>query len=64
LEAGGAYETKANSLELLVVTDGGVLINNSLVLKRGEAVAVMARENYHIQASGHCTLFKAFVPNE
>jgi mannose-6-phosphate isomerase len=64
LPAGSDYETKANSLELLVVTEGGILVNNSLVLKRGEAMAVMAGETYHIQASGHCTLFKAFVPNE
>lgn len=64
LPAGGAYENKAGSLEILVVTEGGILINNSLVLKRGEAAAVLAGENYHIQASGHCMVFKAFVPNE
>lgn len=62
LAAGGGYENRANSLEILVVTGGGILINNSLVLKTGEAAAVLAGEDYHIRASGHCVLFKAFVP--
>jgi mannose-6-phosphate isomerase len=51
------------SLEIWIVTEGGALINNSLVLKKGEAVAVFAGASYTIQASGNCTLYKAFVPN-
>ncbi len=57
-----AYSSKSYSLELMIVTEGGVLINNKLVLKRGEAVAIPAGESYTMQASGNCTLFKAFVP--
>lgn len=62
LESDHAYETKSDSLEILVVTEGGALINNSMVVKRGEAVAIFADAKYTIHASGHCTIFKAFVP--
>ena len=34
----------------------------SLVLKRGEAVAMLPGAEYTIYASGPCTIFKAFVP--
>jgi mannose-6-phosphate isomerase len=37
-------------------------VNNSLVLKRGEAMIVLPGAQYQIAASGNCTLFKAFVP--
>ena len=57
-----SYSNKAYSLEIIMVTDGGALINNTLVLKRGEAVAILPGEDYTILASGDCTLFKAFVP--
>lgn len=57
-----AYSSKASSLEIWVVTEGGAVVNNSLALKRGESFAVFADESYTIEASGHCTLFKAFVP--
>ncbi|MBV9986317.1 MAG: mannose-6-phosphate isomerase, class I [Chitinophagaceae bacterium] len=62
LTSGTAYSNTAASFEILVVTEGGAVINNSMVLKRGEAVAVLAGGEYTIQASGHSTLFKAFVP--
>ena len=62
LSATVSYKNKASSFEIFVVTEGGALINNTLVLKRGEAVAVFAGESYILQASGNCTLFKAFVP--
>lgn len=57
-----AYSSKASSLEIWVVTEGGAVVNNSLALKRGESFAVFADESYTIESSGHCTLFKAFVP--
>lgn len=57
-----AYSGESGSLEIMVVTEGGALINNSLVLKRGEAVAIFAGASYTIEASGNCTLFRAFVP--
>ncbi len=57
-----SYSGTARSLEIMIVMEGGAFINNTLVLKKGEAVAIFAGENYTIEASGHCTLFKAFVP--
>ncbi len=62
LSATVSYTNQASSLEIWIVTDGGALVNNTLVLKRGEAFAALAGESYTIQASGNCTLFKAFVP--
>lgn len=56
------YSAVASSLEIILVTDGGALVNNTIVLKRGEAIAVFAGREYNIQASGNCTLFRAFVP--
>jgi mannose-6-phosphate isomerase len=63
LSASVSYTSTAGSLEIWIVIEGGVLINNSLVLKKGEAVAVFAGASYTIEASGNCTLYKAFVPN-
>jgi mannose-6-phosphate isomerase len=63
LSASLSYTQQADSLEIWVVTEGGALINNALVLKKGEAFAVLAGASYRIQASGQCTLFKAFVPH-
>jgi mannose-6-phosphate isomerase len=62
LEAGISYSGHAGSLEILIVTEGGAIINNTLVLKHGEAAAVFAGEAYQIQASGHAVLFRAYVP--
>ncbi|MCK9403578.1 MAG: mannose-6-phosphate isomerase, class I [Chitinophagaceae bacterium] len=62
LTANLAYTTTTTSLEILLVTEGGAVVNNSIVLKRGEAVAVFAGETYTLQASGDTVLFKAFVP--
>lgn len=62
LSASLSYEKTAGSLEIWIVMEGGALVNHSLVLKRGEAMAVFAGATYTIRASGNCTLFKAFVP--
>ena len=59
-----SYSNRAASLEIIIVTEGGVLINNTLVLKRGEAAAILPGKDYLIEASGDCTLFKAFVPGD
>lgn len=56
------YSNTAKSLEIMIVTAGGMLINNSLVFKRGEVVAMLPGAQYELIASGNCTLFKAFVP--
>lgn len=62
LTAGSEYEAVAESLEIMLVTEGGALVNNSVVLKRGEVVAILPGAEYQVYASGNCTLFKAFVP--
>ncbi|MEN9684418.1 MAG: mannose-6-phosphate isomerase, class [Bacteroidota bacterium] len=62
LQPGMSYQNIAASLEILIVTEGGALVNNAIVLKRGEALAVFANRQYSLQSSGNCTLFKAFVP--
>ncbi|MDB5210445.1 MAG: manA [Sediminibacterium sp.] len=63
LSASVSYTKTAGSLEIWIVIEGGAIINNHLVLKKGEAVAIFAGASYTIQASGNCTLYKAFVPN-
>lgn len=62
LKGGDTYSNAAVSLEIMIVTEGGMFVNNSLVLKRGEAVVMLPGATYDIQASGACTFFKAFVP--
>ncbi len=56
------YSARSGSMELLIVTEGGVLINNGLVMKTGEAAVILPDTEYEIQASGNSTLYKAFVP--
>ncbi len=63
LNAGANYQGKSFSLEILIVTDGSVLVNNSMVLKKGEAAAILADTEYSLTATGNSTLFKAFVPS-
>ncbi|HJV19784.1 MAG TPA: mannose-6-phosphate isomerase, class I [Sediminibacterium sp.] len=62
LTAGSAYESTAQTPEMVIVTEGGALVNNSMVLKRGEAMVMLPGGQYQLYASGNCTLFKAFVP--
>lgn len=52
LSATVSYSGRAGSLEIIIVTEGGAFINNTLVLKRGEAVAILAGESYSIESSG------------
>jgi len=63
LNAGAIYNSKSFSLEILIVTEGSVLVNNSMVLKKGEAAAILAETEYSLTATGNSTLFKAFVPS-
>ena len=63
LKAGEAYQAKSFSLEIIIVTDGSVLVNQSMVLKKGEAAAILAETKYSLTATGNCTIFKAFVPS-
>jgi mannose-6-phosphate isomerase len=64
LSGGDTHTATAASLEIIIAVQGGAVLNSSanLVIKQGEAVAILPGEIYKIEASGHCTLYKAFVP--
>jgi mannose-6-phosphate isomerase len=62
LDGSMSYVAQAHSLEIFMVIEGGVVINQSLVAKKGEAFAVLVGEDYQLTASGKATLYKAFVP--
>ena len=61
------YSAIATSFEIIIATEGGVVVNGSddqnLKIKTGEVFAVLPGESYSIVSSGHSILFKAFVPN-
>lgn len=56
------YEHVSSSPEILIVTAGGVIINQQLVLKTGESVYVLPNTDYKITSSGTATLFRAWIP--
>ncbi len=56
-----SYTNQSVSMEILLVTGGGAVLNNSMALKKGEAVCLLPGATYTLISSGHCTLFKAFV---
>ncbi len=58
------HQSQATSLEIIIAIEGGAVLNGSrnLVIKQGEAVAIFPGENYTIESSGRCILYKAFVP--
>lgn len=64
LNAGESYSALTTSLEILLVIEGTVLVkqNESLIIKKGEALAVVANQEYSITATGKTLLYKAFVP--
>lgn len=64
LAEGEAYHAATNSLEILLITEGAVIIKGQehKVFKKGNALAVMASTAYSFTASGKTVLFKAFVP--
>lgn len=64
LNAGENYSALTTSLEILLVIEGTVLVkqNESLIIKKGEALAVVANQEYSITATGKTLLYKAFVP--
>jgi mannose-6-phosphate isomerase len=61
LQGNSSYSNSTESLELFIVTEGGAVINNHLVVKKGEAVCMLPGAQYQIQSSGACTVYKAFV---
>ena len=58
------HQSQAVSLEIIIAIEGGAVLNGSrnLVIKQGEAVALFPGEEYTIESSGKCMLYKAFVP--
>jgi mannose-6-phosphate isomerase len=63
MNAGVNYQATSFSLEILIVTEGSVIINQNMVLKKGEAAAILAETQYSLTTTGNCTIFKAFVPS-
>lgn len=63
MSVGKDYQATSFSLEILIVTEGSVLVNQNMVLKKGEAAAILAETQYSLTATGNCTIFKAFVPS-
>jgi len=62
---GNKHAATSKSFEIIIATEGGAVVNStskSFVLKQGEAIAVLPNEQYSIEASAKCTLFKAYVP--
>jgi len=62
LKQGTEYQSETYSLEIFIVTEGSVLLNQHMVLKKGESAAILAKTKYSLLATGHTTVFKAFVP--
>ena len=59
------YGSIAHSLEILIVIEGAGVVNSkelNMVIRKGESVAILPGREYSIASSGHCLLFKAFVP--
>ena len=61
LNGGDRYTINTQSLEMLLVVEGEVLMDGNLY-KAGEVAMVGASEQLEIQAQTHSVLFKSFVP--
>ena len=61
LNSDTSFEDKANSPEIWMVIEGGVIINQQLVVKKGEAFIVFPGQSYQLLSSGKTSLYKAFV---
>jgi mannose-6-phosphate isomerase len=55
------YNNVTKGMEIILATDGGAVLNSSIVIKKGEAICLLPNTAYNLISSGHCTLFKAFV---
>lgn len=64
LNAGETYTTETTSLEIIVITEGDLVIkgDNELTAQKGEAIAITAGETYAVSTPGKLTAYKAFVP--
>jgi mannose-6-phosphate isomerase len=61
---GKTYGSTASSLEIIVVIRGEMEISgtNNLMIKKGEAAAILAGETYNISTPSDVSAYKAFVP--
>lgn len=55
------YSNRTQGMEIILVTEGGAVLNSTMVLKKGEAICLLPETAYSFISSGHCTLFRAFV---
>jgi mannose-6-phosphate isomerase len=62
LNEGSSFEDKAVGPEIWMVLEGGVIINNEMVMKKGESFMVFPEQSYTFRTSGKTALCKAFVP--
>ncbi len=64
LKEGEVFTALTTSLEIVLVTEGACIAGDdaTLLLKRGEALAIFAGKEYAITASGKTVLYRAFVP--
>jgi mannose-6-phosphate isomerase len=61
LNGNTTYSNVTKGMEIMLVTEGGAVLNSSLVLKKGEAICLLPDTKYSVISSGHCTMFRAFV---
>lgn len=62
LKEGALFEDKAIGPEIWMVLEGGVIINNEMVMKKGASFMVFPNQAYAFRTSGKTALCKAFVP--
>lgn len=64
LKNGETYHATSSSLEIIVVLDGEMDVTGSNIVsaKKGEAIAILAGENYTVSTLNQLYAFKAFVP--
>jgi len=61
LQGNTIFEDKALSPEIWIVVEGGVIINQQIVIKKGESFIVFPGQSYQLLSSGKTSLYKAFV---
>lgn len=64
LNEGALFEDKASAPEIWMVLEGGVIINNEMVMKKGESFIVFPEQSYTFRTFGKTALCKAFVPSD
>lgn len=62
LDGDTVFEDTAVSPEIWIALEGGVIINDEMVIRKGESFIVFPKQSYRLQTSGKTVLYKAFVP--